>query len=132
MKIIRNAASPSKSGATPGNFTGTVRVDNVAMAEAPGRVSTASVTFSPGARTVWHTHPAGQIIVITAGQGWVEREGSVKETVNPGDTVFFPAGEKHWHGATSTTGMTHTAVTESVEGENVAWLEPVTDAQYGG
>ncbi len=132
MKIMRNASSPSKPGATPDNFTGTVRVDNMAMGDAPSRVGTASVTFQPGARTVWHMHPAGQTIIITAGKGWVQRAGGPVEEVNPGDTVFFAAGEKHWHGATATTGMTHIAVTESVEGKNVDWLEPVTDEQYQG
>ncbi len=131
MKITRNASMPSMAGATPDNFTGTVRVDNRTSAEAPSRVTTASVTFSPGARTVWHTHPAGQTIIITAGQGWVQRVDGPIETVSPGDTVFFAAGEKHWHGASATTGMTHTAVTEMVDGKNVDWLEPVSDAQYG-
>ena len=131
MKITRNASVPSRTGATPDNFTGTVRVDNMAVAEAPSRVSTASVTFSPGARTVWHTHPAGQTIIITAGQGWVQRVGGPVEIVSPGDTVFFAAGEKHWHGAAATTGVTHIAVTEMVDGKNVDWLEPVSDAQYG-
>jgi quercetin dioxygenase-like cupin family protein len=130
MKITRNASTPSKSGATPENFTGVVRVDNVSMPEAPGRASTASVTFSPGARTVWHTHPAGQTIIITAGKGWAQLPGGAVEEVNPGDSVFFAAGEKHWHGATAETGMTHIAVTESVDGKNVDWLEPVTDEQY--
>jgi quercetin dioxygenase-like cupin family protein len=130
MKITRNASTPSKSGATPENFTGVVRVDNVSMPEAPGRASTASVTFSPGARTVWHTHPAGQTIIITAGKGWVQLLGGTIEEVNPGDSVFFAAGEKHWHGATAETGMTHIAVTESVDGKNVDWLEPVTGEQY--
>ena len=131
MKITRNASMPPMPGATPDNFTGTVRVDNRASAEAPSRVTTASVTFSPGARTVWHTHPAGQTIIITAGQGWVQRIGGPIETVSPGDTVFFAAGEKHWHGASATTGMTHIAITEMVDGKNVDWLEPVSDAQYG-
>ena len=131
MKITRNATSPSKAGSTPDNFTGVVRVDNMAMAEAPSRVTTATVTFSPGARTVWHTHPAGQTILITAGKGWVQRDGEGIQDVNPGDTVFFAAGEKHWHGAAATTGMTHIAVTEMVDGKNVEWLEPVSDAQYG-
>ncbi len=131
MKITRNAAAPSKPGAVPDNFTGTVRVDNMAMGEAPSRVGTASVTFAPGARTVWHTHPAGQTIIIMAGSGWVQRLGGPIERVNPGDTVFFDAGEKHWHGATAATGMTHIAITETVDGKNVDWLEPVTDAQYG-
>lgn len=130
MKITRNASSPSKAGSTPDNFTGTVRVDNMAMADAPSRVTTASVTFAPGARTVWHTHPAGQTIVITAGKGWVQRDGDPIEEVNPGDTVFFEAGEKHWHGASATNGMTHVAVTEMVDGKNVDWLEPVSDGDY--
>ncbi len=131
MKITRNASAPSRPGSTPDNFTGVVRVDNVAMPEAPGRASTASVTFAPGARTVWHTHPAGQTIVITAGQGWVQHDGGPVETVGPGDTVFFSAGEKHWHGATAHCGMSHLAVTEAVDGVNVDWLEPVSDEQYG-
>jgi len=131
MKITRNAASPSRPGATPENFTGHVRVDNMAMAAPPSRVTTASVTFAPGARTVWHTHPAGQTIIITAGRGWVQRDGGPIEPVTPGDTIFFEAGEKHWHGAALTTGMTHLAITEMVDGTNVNWLEPVTDAEYG-
>jgi quercetin dioxygenase-like cupin family protein len=131
MKITRNAAAPSKPGAVPANFTGAVRIDNMVAGEAPSRVSTAHVTFAPGARTVWHTHPAGQTIIITAGSGWVQRHGGPIERVNPGDTVVFAAGEKHWHGATLLNGMTHIAVTEFVDGNNVDWLEPVTDAQYG-
>ncbi len=130
MKITRNASSPSKAGSAPDNFTGTVRIDNMVMGDAPSRVATAWVTFSPGARTVWHTHPAGQTIIVTAGKGWVQRDGGPVEQVNPGDTVFFAAGEKHWHGATATTGMTHIAVTESVDGKNVAWLDPVSDAEH--
>jgi len=130
MKIMRNASSPSKAGAIPENFTGSVRVDNMTMGDPPCFISTASVTFQPGARTVWHTHPAGQTIIITAGKGWVQRHGGPIEDVNPGDAVFFAAGEKHWHGATATTGMTHIAVTESVDGKNVDWLEPVSDEDY--
>ena len=132
MKITRNASTPSREGAVPDNFTGAVRVDNMAQADAPSRVGTASVTFAPGARTVWHTHPAGQTIIISAGKGWVQRQGGPIEEVGPGDTVFFAAGEKHWHGATATTGMTHIAVTERVDGTNVVWLDPVTDTQYEG
>jgi quercetin dioxygenase-like cupin family protein len=131
MKITRNASAPSKTGSAPDNFTGSVRIDNAAMAEAPSRITTASVTFSPGARTVWHTHPAGQTIIIIAGQGWVQRVDGPVETVNPGDTICFEAAEKHWHGATGTTGMTHIAVTEMVDGRNVDWLEPVGDAHCG-
>lgn len=132
MKITRNAERPAMAGSTPDNFTGAVCVQNQTSPDAPGRAGTAMVTFSPGARTVWHTHPAGQSIVITAGQGWVQREGGPIETVNPGDTVFFAGGEKHWHGATATSGMTHIAVTEAVDGKAVDWLEPVSDEQYAG
>ena len=131
MKITRNASSPSKTGAVPANFTGSVLVDNMTMAEAPSRVTTAHVTFAPGARTVWHTHPAGQTIIITTGLGRVQRDGGEIEAVSPGDTVFFAAGEKHWHGAAASTGMTHIAITEMLDGRNVDWLEPVSDAQYG-
>ena len=130
MKITRHASAPSKRGATPENFTGIVHIDAMTAAEPPSRVTTASVSFQPGARTVWHTHPAGQTLIVTAGLGWVQRLGAPVETVGPGDTVFFAAGEKHWHGATDATGMTHIAITEKVDGENVAWLEPVSDAQY--
>ncbi|MES3151738.1 (R)-mandelonitrile lyase [Sphingomonas faeni] len=130
MKITRNASTPSMTGQVPANFSGTVRIDNMAQPNPPGRASTAVVTFAPGARTVWHTHPAGQTIVITAGKGWVQREGEPREDVDPGDTVYFDAGERHWHGATATTGMSHIAITETVDGKNVDWLEPVTDDQY--
>lgn len=132
MKITRNASAPSMPGKSPDYFTGTVRVDNLAVPNPPGRASTALVTFAPGARTVWHTHPAGQTIVITAGKGWVQREGGAREEVSPGDTVFFDAGEKHWHGATADTGMSHIAVTEAVDGTNVEWLEAVGDDHYAG
>ena len=130
MKITCNASTPSMPGQVPANFSGTVRIDNMAQPNPPGRASTAVVTFAPGARTVWHTHPAGQTIVITAGKGWVQREGELREDVGPGDTVYFDAGERHWHGATATTGMSHIAIAEAVDGKNVDWLEPVTDEQY--
>ena len=130
MKITRNAATPSRPGAVPDNFTGAVRVDNMKMPEAPNRVGTAVVTFAPGARTVWHKHPAGQTIIVTAGQGWAQRTGGPVETIGPGDTIFFEAEEKHWHGATADTGMSHIAITETVDGKNVDWLKPVTDAQF--
>ena len=96
----------------------------------PGRSSAGSVTFEPGARTAWHTHPLGQAILITAGCGWVQREGGPIEEVHPGDAVWFEAGEKHWHGATPATGMNHIAVTESLDGKVADWLEKVTDEQY--
>ncbi|MCU6453744.1 cupin domain-containing protein [Sphingomonas sp. A2-49] len=130
MKITRNAAAPSMPGKTPDYFTGTVRIDNPGTTEPPSRVGTATVTFAPGARTVWHTHPAGQTIIVIAGRGWAQCVGGPVEDIVPGDTVFFAAGEKHWHGATIDTGMTHIAITESVDGTNVTWLEPVSDAEY--
>ncbi len=99
-------------------------------ASAPGRSSAGSVTFEPGARTAWHTHPLGQAILITAGCGWVQRDGDPVEEVRPGDTVWFAAGEKHWHGATPTNGMSHIAITESLDGKVAEWLEKVTDEQY--
>jgi quercetin dioxygenase-like cupin family protein len=129
MFIYRAASNPS-TWAEPEHFTGTVRRDRLIQSEAPGRVSTGFVTFEPGARTAWHTHPAGQILIVTGGRGWVQRESGPREEVTPGDAVWFPAGEKHWHGATATTAMTHIAVTESVDGSPVEWLEHVTDEQY--
>ncbi len=132
MKITRNASAPSMRGKVPDNFTGAVDIANYAEGIEPSRVTTASVAFAPGARTVWHTHPAGQTIVITAGKGWVQREGGPVEEVNPGDTVLFQGGEKHWHGATASAGMAHLAITEKVGGKNVDWLEAVSDAQYHG
>jgi quercetin dioxygenase-like cupin family protein len=95
------------------------------------RLNAGSVTFEPGARTAWHTHPLGQTLIITAGLGWVQTEGGQIEEVRPGDVVWFPPGEKHWHGATPNTAMTHIAVQESLNGKNVDWMEKVSDAQYG-
>ncbi|WP_076072921.1 cupin domain-containing protein [Sphingomonas montana] len=132
MKITRNASVPSMTGKVPDNFTGLVRVDTMATPNAPGRASAALVTFAPGARTVWHTHPAGQTIIVTTGKGWVQRAGGPREEVGPGDTVFFDAGERHWHGATATTGMSHIAITETVGDTSVDWLDPVSDADYAG
>lgn len=130
MTIIRNATTPSMPGKTPEWFTGDVRLDNVVAADPPGRAGTALVTFAPGARTVWHTHPAGQTIIVTAGRGWAQREGGSPEEILPGDTIVFDAGERHWHGTTATTGMSHVAMTESVDGSAVTWLDPVTDTDY--
>lgn len=132
MKITRNAVAPSQTGRTPDYFTGDVRLDNVVAANPPGRVGTALVTFAPGARTVWHIHPAGQTIIVTAGRGWAQCEGGPREVIHPGDTVVFDAGERHWHGATADTGMSHIAITESVDGAMVTWLEPVSDDAYRG
>jgi quercetin dioxygenase-like cupin family protein len=129
MKIQKASSIPSDK-APPEYFTGTVRRDMMLSAEEPGRVSTGFVTFEPGARTAWHTHPAGQMLVVTAGRGWVQADGGERQDVTPGDCVWFPAGERHWHGATSTTAMTHIAITEAVDGSAVTWLEHVSDEDY--
>ncbi|MBE1298065.1 MAG: cupin domain-containing protein [Rhodobacteraceae bacterium] len=130
MKIIRSAANPSMKGPADW-FTGTVRIDPVFQAEAPGRVAGAHVTFEPGAHTAWHTHPAGQTLIITFGRGRVQREGGPVEEVSAGDVVWFPAGEKHWHGASAETAMSHYAIQEAIDGESVTWMEHVTDDDYG-
>jgi quercetin dioxygenase-like cupin family protein len=107
-----------------------VRIDPLFQAADPGRVAAASVTFEPGARTAWHTHPLGQTLIVTAGCGLAQREGGPIEAIRPGDVISFAAGEKHWHGATATTAMTHIAVQEQLDGRTVDWLEKVTDEQY--
>jgi quercetin dioxygenase-like cupin family protein len=129
MQITRAGSQPSNRG-SPEYFTGTVRIDPLFPVREPSRVSAASVTFEPGARTAWHTHPLGQTLIITAGVGWVQREGGPVEEVRPGDVVWFPPGLKHWHGATPTTAMTHTAIQETLNGKNVDWMEKVSDEQY--
>ena len=131
MDIKRNGTSPSAAGHAD-YFTGTVRLDTPFKAEAPGRAGGAIVTFEPGARTAWHTHPLGQTVIVTSGLGWAQREGGPIEEIRPGDIVWFPPGEKHWHGATDKTAMTHIAIAESENGSPVTWLEKVTDAQYLG
>lgn len=131
MIINRAGFAPSAKGPEDW-FTGTVRIDAVAQATAPGRTGVANVTFEPGARTAWHTHPAGQIIVVVSGVGRCQIEGGPIEEIRPGDSVFFPAGVRHWHGAAPKNAMTHTAITESVDGSPVTWLEKVTDDQYLG
>ena len=129
MEIKRAGTQPSAKG--PGDwFTGTVRVDMLFSAPAPARVAGAAVTFEPGARTAWHTHPLGQTLIVTAGFGRVQREGGPIEEIRPGDVVWFPPGEKHWHGATPTTAMTHIAVQEKLNGRPVDWMEKVSDEQY--
>jgi quercetin dioxygenase-like cupin family protein len=130
MDITRVGTKPSQK-APAEHFTGTVRVDRLFAAEVPARVTGAYVTFEPGARTNWHTHPLGQTLVITAGMGRVRRWGGPIEEVRPGDVVWFPPGEKHWHGAASTTAMTHLAVSENLDGKTVDWMEKVSDADYG-
>ena len=129
MKIQKNGSIPSRQGPAE-YFTGAVRVDQPFKAEAPGRVEGAYVTFEPGARTAWHTHTLGQTLVVTAGLGWVQREGGPVEEIRPGDVVWFAAGEKHWHGATATTAVTHLAIVENLDGKNTDWMEKVSDEQY--
>jgi quercetin dioxygenase-like cupin family protein len=129
MEITRVGSQPSAKGPAE-YFTGTVRVDPLFPVRDPGRVSAASVTFEPGARTAWHTHPLGQTLIITSGAGWVQREGGPIEEVRPGDVVWFPPNLKHWHGATAMTAMTHMAIHESLNGKNVDWMEKVSDEQY--
>jgi len=131
MDIKRAGSQPSNPG--PGDwFTGTVRIDPLFQPDAPARVVGASVTFEPGARTAWHTHPLGQTLVVTSGFGRVQREGGAIEEIRPGDVVWFSPGEKHWHGASATTAMTHLAIQERLDGKAVDWLEKVSDAQYQG
>jgi quercetin dioxygenase-like cupin family protein len=130
MEIKRNGSQASGKGPADW-FTGTVRLDQPFAATEPARVSGAVVTFEPGARTAWHTHPLGQTPVVTAGLGWVQREGGDREEIRPGDVVWFSPGEKHWHGATATTAMTHLAIQERLDGKAVEWMEHVTDEQYG-
>jgi quercetin dioxygenase-like cupin family protein len=129
MFINRNGMRPSGKGPEAW-FTGAVRVDPLFQIGDPTRLSGGQVTFEPGARTMWHTHPLGQTLIVTSGLGWVQSEGGPIEEIRPGDIVWFPPGEKHWHGATSTTAMTHIAITESLDGKNVDWLEKVSDDQY--
>ncbi len=129
MNITRIGSQPSAKGPLEW-FTGTVRIDPLFQVHTPARAACASVTFEPGARTAWHTHPLGQTLIVTAGCGWVQREGGPVEEIHPGDVVWFPPGEKHWHGATSTTAMTHTAIQEQLDGKVVDWLEHVSDEQY--
>jgi len=129
MQITRSGSQPSRPGPADW-FTGAVRIDPLFQAPEPARVSGAHVTFEPGARTAWHTHPLGQTLIITSGLGRVQREGGTIEEVRPGDVLWFPPGEKHWHGASPTTAMTHIAIQEALEGKSVDWLEKVRDAQY--
>ena len=129
MEIKRNGSQDSGIGPAE-YFTGRVRIDPLFQAPEPARVTCAYVTFEPGARTAWHTHPLGQSLIITSGLGWVQRDGGDIEEVRPGDVVWFSPGEKHWHGATPTTAMTHIAVQEKREGKTADWLEKVSDAQY--
>lgn len=129
MNITRNGSQPSSRGATE-YFTGIVRVDSQFQRTAPARVAGAIVTFEPGARTAWHTHPLGQTLIVTSGLGRVQRADRPIEEIRPGDVVWIEPGEKHWHGAAPTTAMTHVAIQEQLDGKAVDWLEHVTDEQY--
>ena len=129
VEIQRIGSQPSRKGPADW-FTGTVRIDPLFPAHEPARASAGCVTFEPGARTAWHTHPLGQTLIITAGCGRVQREGGPIEEVRPGDVIWFPPGEKHWHGASPSTAMTHIAIQEHVDGKVVDWLEHVSDEHY--
>ena len=129
MDIQRNGSQPSGQGPAEW-FTGRVRIDPLFTAPDPARVAGASVTFEPGARTAWHTHPLGQTLIVTAGRGWAQRDGGAVEEIRPGDVIWFAPGEKHWHGATATTAMTHIAIQERLDGKAIDWLEQVEEAQY--
>jgi quercetin dioxygenase-like cupin family protein len=129
MEIKRNGSQASSQGPAD-YFTGAVRVDPLFQAPDPARVRGASVTFEPGARTAWHTHPLGQTLIVTSGHGRAQAWGGPVEEIRPGDVVWFPPGEKHWHGATPTTAMTHIAIQEALDGKVVDWMEQVSDEQY--
>jgi quercetin dioxygenase-like cupin family protein len=128
MDIKRIGSQASDKGPSEW-FTGTVRIDPLFQAPAPAHVRCASVTFEAGARTAWHTHPLGQTLIVTAGCGWVQRDGGPVDEIHPGDVVWFTPGEKHWHGATATTAMTHIAIQEQLDGKTVDWMEKVSDEQ---
>jgi quercetin dioxygenase-like cupin family protein len=129
MEIKRAGTQVSTIGSSEW-FTGTVRIDPLVQAPEPARIQGASVTFEPGARTAWHTHPLGQTLIVTAGLGWAQRDGGPIEEIRPGDVVWISPGEKHWHGATPNSAMTHIAIQEKLDGKVVDWLEKVTDQQY--
>ena len=129
MKIIRNGAIPSQT-APADWFTGRVRFDTPFDAGEPASFGGLFVTFEPGARTAWHTHPAGQLLIVTSGLGWTQREGEPKHEIRPGDVVWFDADERHWHGATDSTAMTHIAIAEPRDGSRVTWAEHVADEDY--
>jgi quercetin dioxygenase-like cupin family protein len=131
MEIARIGSRPSAKGPEDW-FTGSVRIDHLFDPNDARRAAAATVTFEPGARTAWHTHPLGQTLIIVSGIGWVQKEGGSIEEVHPGDVVWFAANEKHWHGATAKNGMTHIAIQENLNGKVVDWLEKVTDDQYNG
>lgn len=129
VEIAQNGSQPSTRGPAE-NFTGSVRIDPLFSVRAPSRASGARITFEPGARTAWHTHPLGQTLIVTSGSGSVQQWSRPIQEIRPGDVVQIPPGVKHWHGATATTAMTHTALQEQLDGKNVDWMEQVSDDQY--
>ena len=129
MQITRVGTQPSVKGPEDW-FTGSVRIDSLFAANVARRAAAAAVTFEPGARTAWHTQPLGQTLIVTAGCGWVQREGGFIEEIHPGDVIWFEPNEKHWHGATATNGMTHIAIQENLNGKVVEWMEKVSDEEY--
>lgn len=131
MTITKAGSQPSSQGPAE-NFTGTVQMDRLFEASQPSRVVGLEVTFQPGAHSAWHTHPLGQHLIVTAGSGWVQSEGGPKEEIHPGDIVWCPPGERHWHGATPTSSLTHIAIQEQLDGKMVNWMEKVSDEQYLG
>lgn len=131
MNITRAGSHPSQKGPAEW-FTGTVRIDPLFSATAPARAASAAVTFEPGARTAWHTHPLGQTLFVLFGRGLAQRDGGPVEEIRPGDVISFAPGERHWHGAAPDTAMQHLAIQEALDGKAVEWLEHVTDEQYGG
>lgn len=129
MEIRRNGTRPSGKGPAE-TFTGQVRVDPLFSAQDPARTNGALVTFEPGARSAWHSHPLGQTLIVTAGSGWVQAWGQAVQEINPGDVIWTPPGEKHWHGAKATTSLSHIAIQEALNGKVVDWMEKVGDDQY--
>ncbi|WP_248919961.1 (R)-mandelonitrile lyase [Pseudomonas entomophila] len=131
IRVTPNGSQPSVKGAAQ-NFTGSVRVDGLFNGDAPARIGGGTVTFEPGARTAWHTHPLGQTLIVTAGVGYVQQEGGPRQEIRPGDTVWIAPHIRHWHGATTSNGMTHIAIAEAKDGKTVTWAEQVSEAQYAG
>jgi quercetin dioxygenase-like cupin family protein len=129
MTITRSGARASSRG-TEGNFTGKVSIESLFPANSPARTFGAGVTFEPGARSAWHTHPLGQTLIVTSGTGWVQQESGEKQEIKPGDVIWTPPGVKHWHGATATDRMTHIAIQETLDGKVVEWMEMVSDEKY--
>lgn len=129
MIIMQNGSQPSTKGA-PQFFTGSTRIDPLSAPQGVNKLSAGQVTFEQGARSAWHTHPLGQMLIVTAGTGWIQEWNGQKREIKPGDVIWTPPGVKHWHGATATNGMTHIAVQEALDGKNVEWMEKVSDEQY--